>query len=319
MNNNKSQPLAGVNRAETVPTTQAPALCWICGSADSRPFRAGTIQNEINSTSVRISDSAYGQTAALSECKNCFFVFANPIPHPSVVDLYRGMDDNEYHDSSSARRFQMRRLLDEVTAVYPQAKTLLDVGAGTGLLVSEAEKRGLHAEGVEPSRWGVDTAAKVNGVKLLCGTLQENASQLGKYDIVMLVDVVEHTTDPLGMIEEGVSRLSPGGVVVIVTPDIGSMTARIMKRWWWHHRVAHVCFFNQKSMRRVLQKLGVKMVSDRYAGWRLPVSYLCDRMRVYLPLPIISGLLTRMANSKRVAQFSVNINLRDSRTFIGKK
>jgi len=53
------------------------------------------------------------------------------------------MDDNEYHDSSSARRFQMRRLLDEVTAVYPQAKTLLDVGAGTGLLVSEAEKPAL--------------------------------------------------------------------------------------------------------------------------------------------------------------------------------
>jgi SAM-dependent methyltransferase len=302
-----------------MPSQHPIVVCWICGSSDYRDFRASTIRSEIDSTSVRISDSAYGQTAALSECKNCSFVFANPIPHPSVVDLYRGMDDNEYHDSSSARRYQMRRLLDEVASVYPQAKTLLDVGAGTGLLVSEAEKRGLRADGVEPSRWGVDTAAKVNRVKLLCGTLQENASHLGKYDIVMLVDVVEHTTDPLGMIQEAVSCLSPGGVVVIVTPDIGSLTARTMKRWWWHHRIAHVCFFNQKSMRRVLQQLGVQLVSERFAGWRLPVSYLCDRMKVYLPLPIISGLLARMANSRRVAQFSVNINLRDSRTFIGKK
>ena len=91
----------------------------LCGF---RPFRAGTIRNEINSTSVRISDSAYGQTAALSECKNCFFVLPIPFQHPSVVDLYRGMDDNEYHDSSSARRFQMRRLLDEVASVYPRPK-----------------------------------------------------------------------------------------------------------------------------------------------------------------------------------------------------
>ena len=75
------------------------------------------------------------------------------------------------------------------------------------------------------------------------------------------------------------------------------MTARIMKRWWWHHRVA-LSVFQSKSMRRVLQQLGVQMVSDRYAGWRLPVSYLCDRMKVYLPLPVINGLLTRMANSK---------------------
>jgi 2-polyprenyl-3-methyl-5-hydroxy-6-metoxy-1,4-benzoquinol methylase len=313
------QRLSGVDAKESVAAKQGPALCWICGSADSRPFRASTIKDKIDSTSVRISDSAYGQTAALSECKNCSFVFANPIPHPSVVDLYRGMDDNEYHDSSEARRFQMRRLLDEVTAVHPQAKTLLDVGAGTGLLVSEAQKRGLQAEGVEPSRWGVDTAARVNGVKLLCGTLQENANQLGEYDIVMLIDVVEHTTDPMGMIREAVLRLSPGGVVVIVTPDISSMTARTMKRWWWHHRIAHVCFFNQKSIRRVLEQLGVQVVSDRYAGWRLPVSYLCDRLKVYLPVPVISGVLKRMANSRRVAQYSVNINLRDSRTFIGKR
>jgi len=298
---------------------QTPAKCWICGSSENRPFRASTIRDTIDSTSVRISDSAYGQTAALSECRNCSFVFANPIPHPEVVDLYRGMDDNAYHDSSWARRFQMRRLVDEVADIYPEARSLLDVGAGTGLLVSEAIQRGLRADGVEPSRWGVDTAAKTNGVSLYCGTLQENADRLGHYDVVMLVDVVEHTTDPLGMIREAVERLSPGGVVVIVTPDIGSLTARVMKRWWWHHRIAHVCFFNQKSMRKVLELMGVQLVADRFASWRLPVPYLCDRLKVYLALPVISGLLSRMANSRKLAGHSVNINLRDSRTFIGKK
>jgi len=40
--------------------------CWICGSP-ARPVRPSTITRAVDDASVRIKDSNYGDTAALSE------------------------------------------------------------------------------------------------------------------------------------------------------------------------------------------------------------------------------------------------------------
>ena len=293
--------------------------CWICGSSSTRKFRASTIRQEIDSRSVRPTNSDYGQTAALSECRHCSFIFADPMPHPAMIDLYRDMDDNAYQASSSARRLRMRRLLGSVLSYHPQARSLLDVGASTGLLVAEALARGLHADGVEPSRWCVETAAKVNDMRLYCGTLQECSNRLGEYDLVTLIDVVEHTDDPLSLIQQAASRLSPSGLLVIVTPDIGSLAARLIGRRWWQHRVDHVCYFNLQSMHRALKESGLKLVFECFTGWRFQITYICERLEQYMSYPPISTALRWLARSGRLTRYEININLCDSRMFIAKK
>ena len=80
------------------------------------------------------------------------------------------MEDQSYHDTSFARRAQMRILLDLMAAHRSGARTLLDIGAGTGFMVAEA-RRGLDAVGVEPSRSCVERAAAVNLVDSVCGTV----------------------------------------------------------------------------------------------------------------------------------------------------
>jgi 2-polyprenyl-3-methyl-5-hydroxy-6-metoxy-1,4-benzoquinol methylase len=290
--------------------------CWICGGDATRPFRRSTIRQRVDASSIRISDSNYGQTAALSECRACGFVFADPVPHPDMLDLYRDMEDQPYKDSSAPRRTQMRTLLDLVSECRPRARTLLDIGAGIGLMVAEARDRGLDAQGIEPSRWCVETAATVNGVNLLCGTVKEWMGRLDRYDIVTMIDVVEHTTDPLGMIREAAALLSPGGALLIVTPDRGSLAARLMGRWWWHYRVAHVGYFNRSSMRRALAEARLTLEAETYATWRFPTSYLAERAARYAPVFPISSLLRRLAQSRRLQQHEIAVNLRDSRAFI---
>ena len=175
---------------------------------------------------------------------------------------------------------------------------------------------GLSAEGVEVSRWCVDMAAKRNGVNLYCGTLQECSPGLGQYDLVILADVIEHVTDPLSLIGEATKHLAPNGLLLIVTPDIGSLTARLMGRWWWHHRVAHVGYFGRKSMRRAIEKSGLCLVRESFSGWRLPVPYLVERAAFFVPLPSIKALMMKLAHSTWISRLQVNINLRDSRTFV---
>jgi 2-polyprenyl-3-methyl-5-hydroxy-6-metoxy-1,4-benzoquinol methylase len=298
-----------------VSSVSDPHRCWICGGA-SRPFRPSTIRHRVDAACVRITDSNYGETAALSKCRDCGFVFADPLPHPDVLDLYREMDDQPYQNTAFTRRTQMRQLLSEIRRARPSARSLLDVGAGTGLMVAEARAAGFRAEGVEPSRWCVETAAAVNHVDLFCGTLSEWRTQSHAYDVVALVDVIEHTDKPLQLLREAASMLAPDGAVLVVTPDIGSMTARLMGQRWWHHRVAHVCYFDRASMRRALTGAGLTLEVDTTAAWRFPASYIAERLVRYVPIFPIAGTLKALARSARMQRWEIPVNTRDSRAFI---
>lgn len=289
--------------------------CWICGRRARSLFRPSTIRGRPDSGSVRITDSTYGQSAALHRCGHCGFIFAQPLPHGDMLSLYRRMEDPEYQATASARRGQMRRLLELATASHPAARTLLDVGAATGLLMVEAAARGLAAEGVEPSKWCVDVARDVNGVTIRHGALEDCSDELGRYDLVMLVDVLEHVVDPMSLLRRASQHLADGGRLVVVTPDIGSGLARLMGRRWWHHRVGHVGYFDRRSIRRALGLCGLQVVRDVPVGWRFPAGYVYQRLAQYMPIPIVGPALRKLAGS-RWSRRELDLSLRDSRMFI---
>lgn len=294
--------------------------CWACSWPGARKFRPSTLRRSINVDSVRITDNAYGQTAALRECRHCGLVFTDPLPHPDLPGLYKDMADPAYQASAGARRAQMRRLLDVAQQYHPEAQSLLDVGAATGLLLSEALARGLRADGVEPSRWCVETAAIANGVRLLWGTLEECSGRLGRYDLVMLVDVLEHVSDPVSLMDHAAARLARGGRLVIVTVDIASIAARLMGRFWWHHRPAHVCYFSRRAMHAALRRRGLQVLADLPVSRRFPLSYLCQRLTQYMPFPLAETVLKKLSGAKALRKSEVDLKLRDSRMFIaGKK
>jgi len=306
-----------VSAGEQTSPPSAAARCWLCGSAATGMFRRSTLHRRPDAAAVRITDAGYGRTAALRRCRSCGFVFADELPAADLAALYRQMRDPGYQAGQHARRVQMRRLLDAAQASRPGAASLLDVGAGTGLLVAEALARGLAAEGVEPSRWCVEAARRDNGVLLRCGTLRELAAELaGPYDIVMLVDVVEHTADPLGMLRAAAALTAGDGRLVVVTPDIGSPPARLAGRFWWHHRAGHVCYFTRRSMRHALRACGMEAVADRPAGWRFEAAYLAQRLAALVGIGPETPLGRRLGRWSVLAGRQVDLNLHDSRMFI---
>ena len=176
-------------------------------------------------------------------------------------------------------------------------------------MVAEALAGGLRAEGVEPSRCAVKTAEEENGVHLLCGTLQECCSQLGRYDLITMIDVIEHVTDPVGLLKEAVSLLNSEGALVVATPDISSLAARVLGRRWWHFRPAHVGYFAGS---------GLHCVGVVRARWHLPLAYVLVRLKNYLPVPA-SGALQRIAGSSWAAAKEITLSLGDSRVFFARR
>ena len=75
----------------------------------------------------------------------------------------------------------------------------------------------------------------------------------GPFDIISLVDVIEHVNTPADLLQHIHAALAPDGVFILVTPDVKSLAARILGYKWWHYRFAHIGYFNKKNLSMLLQ------------------------------------------------------------------
>jgi SAM-dependent methyltransferase len=139
------------------------------------------------------------------------------------------------------------------------AGRLLDVGCGHGLLLDEARRRGFDVRGLELSRSAADYARGVLGLEVDEATLDEAD---GRYDVIVLADVVEHLDDPAGALRTCATLLADGGVLCVVTPDPDSATARLAGARWWGLVPAHTCLLPRTTLRELLTAAGLVISED---------------------------------------------------------
>lgn len=286
--------------------------CPACGGTRTSPWKGKNLLGALVPEDLRITDARYGTTLALEACSDCGFLFADDPALYKLSELYAALDDPAYDEGTEARTRQLRSIVELCVAEHPAARTLLDVGAATGLLVTEATRLGLDAVGVEPSRSLTERATR-RGANVLSGTLPHRELGNRAFDIVTLVDVVEHVADPVGLIRMAADCLAPGGLLVVVTPDVGSIAARLLGPRWWHFRVAHVGYFSTTSFTRAASRAGLSIVKSCRARWFFPIGYLLARVTHYVPIPRrVSRALGQGPLAERLQGVIVPLNLFDS-------
>ncbi len=260
---------------ETVPRTQCP----LCGSSDIHEFRRGTLDPQLLSPAdFRITDSRYGSLWSFKRCGDCRFVFADPAPtQESLAALYTALEDEEYGAEAENRGRNFKTILDRLEKIIPARGNLLDVGAASGIFMQLAGERGFQAEGVEPSIRLVQEARRRYGLDILQGTTDQ-LPPASRFNVITCLDLIEHLADPLPALQKIIRHLEPGGIFVVVTPDIRSLAARIAGRRWWHYRTAHVNFFSRPALERLMRLLGMEIVSRHRYAWHFSMFYLATRL-----------------------------------------
>jgi SAM-dependent methyltransferase len=116
------------------------------------------------------------------------------------------------------------------------ARTCLDIGCGDGLTIgSVARDAGLTYEGVDVSAAAV-RLAQSNGFN---AQTVESSNHLpfddGSFDVVCLIEVLEHLFDPLGTLREANRVLTPRGAVLLTVPNVAYWRWRadffVLGRW----------------------------------------------------------------------------------------
>jgi len=283
----------------------------VCGSRPVVTWKSANHQGALRPEDLRITDDRYGVTLELFRCSSCGFVFADPLATSRLLDLYRRLDDDAYEAGESYRAMQMRKLVGRLHRDRPDARSLLDVGAANGLLVAAAGEVGMVAEGVEPSQ-PLTAAALDRGQVVHEGTLPHPALVGRDFDLVTLVDVLEHVADPVGFLTDAAAQVSPGGAVLVITPDVASVPSRLLGRRWWHLRLAHVGYFDRRSLTTALAAAGLRPVSWYRPRWYFQIGYLAERVARYLPVGGLVRFLGRHKLTSWVLDRSIPLNLHDS-------
>lgn len=150
---------------------------------------------------------------------------------PDAGELY----DEAYYTGAPRRNEEQweRMLIDAATrraahakAFNPPGRRFLEVGCGTGIMLTGAAAHGFDVHGVEVSASGAAYAKQRFGVPVTVGTLESARFADGSFDVVWMQYVLEHVPDPVGLLREIRRVLAPGGILFVAVPHARGLIYR---------------------------------------------------------------------------------------------
>lgn len=282
--------------------------CWLCHSEQVRMKRKGHLAEPLHPEHFRITATDYGITGDIYECSHCGFLFCPTVGN--VLSHYERMTDSGYEATRNERALQAKQLLKKISRHKPRGD-LLDVGAGSGILVEQALHETYNALGIEPSLALSQTAQNLH-LPVRTGILPQPDFR-NRFDVVTLIDVIEHVDMPRALLAEAVACMKDDGICAIATPDVASLAARIMQKKWWHYRLAHIGYFDRATLAKLAESVGLEIIALYRPAWYFPADYLGERLLSYLP-PWL-----RIRPPKWLGRLTIPLNLFDSLLVVCRK
>ena len=220
-----------------------------------------------------------------ARCTTCGLVRLDPIPtNDQLADHYGArFESGNYEPSKSVER------LSTLCGVFDEFATrrsgrIFDVGCFDGGLLDIAADAGWETWGLDYQGPAVEIAQAKHPGRIAVGPLESYEPPRGDFDVVTGVGVIEHLRQPDAFTRFAAKALKPGGLLVVQTPDRGSLPAMVLGRYW--PPVAppeHIWYFNRTNLRRLLGEAGFETLQVR-AHWKpLRIGYVYDQLGVFGP------------------------------------
>ena len=211
----------------------------------------------------------------VNRCRQCRLVYVSPRLSEHQHHYHGGRDGilAKYGpilrgERGHNRDPNYRQELAVLAGLRPRGR-LLDVGTHCGFFLRMARGMGWELEGVEPSP-AAELAQEFFGLRVHRGHLEELALPAERFDIVTLIDVIEHLDRPLPLLREAHRVLKPDGLVFIKTPNAryNLFKDRLIRRTLKLKRVEifdakeHVVQYTRETLGWVLDQAGFDVAQD---------------------------------------------------------
>jgi SAM-dependent methyltransferase len=234
---------SAVDRDASGTVAQEVPDCIVCGSGQRHPHLRAP--NRFN----------VGEVFPLVQCSQCGFVYLSP--RPSQESIGSHYEDEGYHPHQAeaagvvdriyriSRDWNLRYKRWMVESHHRKG-ALLDFGCGTGEFLAEMRANGWQVTGVEPA---AQARAVAEGLGVRASADLEGCD--GPYDVITLWHVLEHVHEAAGQFRRLCELLTPGGILVMALPNIGSVDSRAYgANWVALDAPRHLFHFRPQDVRR---------------------------------------------------------------------
>ena len=199
-------------------------------------------------------------------------------PRPKEEDLPSYYESEEYISHTDSKRtlmdkvyqliknYSLRRKLKLINKLIGNKGHLLDVGCGTGDLLSVCEKDGWQISGTEPSKKARELAVnKITSKERIKENLSEFSDRdKSKFDIITMWHVLEHVPNLLEYIEKLKELLTQDGYLIVAVPNFKSYDAVHYKEFWAAYDVPrHLWHFSKKSIEHIFGQKNFEVVNTQ--------------------------------------------------------
>ena len=173
---------------------------------------------------------------------------------------------------------EMRKL-----GIFP-GKTL-EIGCGHGVLRQQMEEAfGVPVDGCDLNERALRLAHRGRGRLLLYDVFEQRAELRGTYDMVLLMDVIEHLDDDLAFLRASLTHLKPGGFVAINVPAHTSLQSK------YDLVAGHKRRYDSARLRSLLQRSNVTLLTMVNWGFSM------------VPLLLARKLVLKFVSEKRTIE-----------------
>ncbi len=256
-------------------------------------------------------------------CASCGFLFVSPLPESVEVydaSYFSGAEKGFGYVDYDADKVPMiptfNSYLELIKRAGIEKGTLLDIGAATGFFMSLAQEKGFEVSGIEVSDYAAEKGRK-KGLNIQTGELA--LFPQGTFDVVTMLDVIEHTRNPKATLLEARRLLKIGGLLVINTPDAGSLVARTFgKRWHLIVPPEHLHYFSKKNMTEQLRQMGFEICVETTIGKQFTFKYIFKTLYAWQGF-IVWKWLQNLFSYPLLSKMYIPLNLGDNMFVIARK
>lgn len=213
---------------------------------------------------------AYKQQMIYS-CPHCGLEFISPMTSPPVeyyeTNYQSTLEQLASGDIHPGFRYIVK-WLDQALALLPAAQhRAIDIGCGSGYLLSELKQRGVGGVGLDFNQELVQFARSHYGVDARVGQISDLLNVNLRFDLALLVHVLEHVEQPLELLRDINRLLDPGGLLLIESPNVNRFGLRRSLRrgdYDWHeYPPHHLTFWSDRALAAALHQAGFEVLHCR--------------------------------------------------------
>jgi SAM-dependent methyltransferase len=202
-------------------------------------------------------------------CGRCGTGFADGIASQAEMDRYYAEQSKYAYDQAggSESPWDFKRFEEIVEQIEPHLVSrharILDIGCATGGLLSVFKGRGFpNVIGADPSAACEKTAERLHGVKVRTANVSHLADWNDRFELILMVGVLEHLREPKDAIRTVSRLLSPEGLLYCAVPDVEGLAA-CRNGPYQQFSVEHVNFFSTHSLGRLMAECRMTAVDTR--------------------------------------------------------